>query len=80
VQGSRIVLSVQDNGTGFPKDWKPQQLEIFESNRPRGMGIGLWLSHKIVQLHGGQLNFFNLDPCGAKVSVDFANAEQMHIG
>lgn len=80
VQSSRIVLSVQDNGTGFPKDWKPQQLEIFESNRPRGMGIGLWLSHKIVQLHGGQLNFFNLDPCGAKVSVDFANAEQMHIG
>lgn len=79
-QDQRVVLSVQDNGAGFPADWKPQQLEIFESNRPQGMGIGLWLSQKIVQLHGGQMDFSNLNTSGAKVSVSFANANQAHIG
>ncbi len=79
-QTKRIVLSVQDNGTGFPAQWRDQQLEIFKSNRPHGMGIGLWLSHKIIQLHGGQLNFTNLEPSGARVSVDLANANQLHIG
>jgi signal transduction histidine kinase len=76
----RIVIEFKDNGTGFPPDWGDMSERLFDTSRPKGMGIGLWLSHKIVNLHGGHIRFANLPNGGAKVSADFANANRPHIG
>jgi signal transduction histidine kinase len=54
-----IRLTVRDRGMGIPPDRRPHLFELFyqahaESHRS-GMGIGLYVSRQIVELHGGRI-------------------------
>lgn len=51
-----IVVSVQDTGQGISEIkqdliWKP-----FHTSKPRGMGLGLSIAKRIVELHGGTID------------------------
>ena len=52
-------IAVRDHGIGIPPDRRSQIFERFyQAHRPghaRGMGLGLYVSRQIVELHGGQL-------------------------
>jgi two-component system, LuxR family, sensor kinase FixL len=50
-----IELAVEDNGRGIPAELAERLFKPFETNKPRGMGLGLSLSREIVQAHGGRL-------------------------
>ncbi len=55
-----VRLSVADDGPGIPLERRSQLFERFyqadrENNRS-GLGLGLYVSQKIVALHGGELN------------------------
>ncbi|HVQ15141.1 MAG TPA: ATP-binding protein, partial [Vicinamibacterales bacterium] len=58
-QGKEVVVVVRDSGIGMPADQLDGIFEMFtqvddESERPRrGLGIGLTLVRRLVQLHGG---------------------------
>ena len=58
-QDSEVVVLVRDSGIGMPADQLDGIFEMFaqvddESERPRrGLGIGLTLVRRLVQLHGG---------------------------
>ena len=58
-EGSEIVLRFQDNGVGIPRDMLERIFEPFtQVHRPRdaalgGLGLGLALVKKLVELHGG---------------------------
>jgi PAS domain S-box-containing protein len=58
-EGNHVVLVVKDSGIGMPADQLDGIFEMFaqvddESERPRrGLGIGLTLVRRLVQLHGG---------------------------
>jgi CheY-like chemotaxis protein/two-component sensor histidine kinase len=58
-QGNEVVAVVRDSGIGMPADQLDGIFEMFaqvddESERPRrGLGIGLTLVRRLVQLHGG---------------------------
>ena len=58
-QDNEVVLVVRDSGIGMPADQLDGIFEMFaqvddESERPRrGLGIGLTLVRRLVQLHGG---------------------------
>lgn len=53
-----IEVSVKDDGPGIPL---PEQERIFEkfytvgSDRDRGVGLGLYIAHQLVGLHGGRI-------------------------
>lgn len=59
IQGREVVVSVQDNGIGFPPEigarlFQPfAQLTSTNGRSHGGLGIGLSLVHGIVALHGG---------------------------
>ncbi len=60
-EGDDVVLSVRDSGIGIAADVLPHVFELF-SQGPRsldrsegGLGIGLNLASKIVELHGGTI-------------------------
>lgn len=58
VQDGRIVLTFQDTGPGVPAEIRDRLFEPFVSHGKRdGLGLGLALSRKIVQEHGGDLWF-----------------------
>jgi PAS domain S-box-containing protein len=58
-QGDEVVVVVRDSGIGMPADQLDGIFEMFaqvddDSERPRrGLGIGLTLVRRLVQLHGG---------------------------
>ncbi|MGH9867831.1 MAG: aldehyde dehydrogenase family protein [Candidatus Polarisedimenticolia bacterium] len=57
-QGDHAVISVLDNGQGIPKDMLGTVFDIFfqaPAGRltPKGLGIGLALVKRLVELHGG---------------------------
>jgi PAS domain S-box-containing protein len=57
--GAEVVVVIRDSGIGMPADQLDGIFEMFtqvddESERPRrGLGIGLTLVRRLVQLHGG---------------------------
>jgi two-component system NtrC family sensor kinase len=53
-QGVRITLA--DNGSGIPKESLRRIFEPFYTTKTDcGTGLGLWVSHGIVQKHGGSI-------------------------
>ncbi len=54
--GSWAVISVTDHGPGIESEMLPRVFERFATgNRSDGLGLGLYLSHRIVEAHGGTL-------------------------
>jgi len=60
-QNRRIILSVEDNGTGIQKEIQDKIFLPFFTTRNNGSGIGLTLSKSIIEAHRGYLNYKPLD-------------------
>jgi signal transduction histidine kinase len=52
----KIFISVKDRGRGMTDEEKVRIFEPFYSTKKEGMGIGLYLTRKIVEAHGGKLD------------------------
>jgi PAS domain S-box-containing protein len=51
-----LILTVADTGSGMSPDIAPKIFEpFFTTKEIGGTGLGLWVSHEIVQRHGGVL-------------------------
>ena len=70
VQDHKLQLSVADNGPGIDAALKDRIFDIFKTNRPEGMGLGLWLSKHIVERNNGSLRCENLPAGGARFIVE----------
>jgi signal transduction histidine kinase len=47
------VLSLHDTGTGIPREKLSQIFDLYFTTKATGSGIGLAMTYRIVQLHGG---------------------------
>ena len=63
------LLSVEDNGAGFPENLMSRVFEPYVTTKPKGTGLGLAIVKKIVEEHGGKAEIENLKPHGAVVRV-----------
>jgi two-component system sensor kinase FixL len=50
-----VRLTIQDSGPGLDVDQIERMFDPFETSKPAGMGMGLWISRAIIQAHGGRL-------------------------
>ncbi|HVZ44936.1 MAG TPA: response regulator, partial [Ramlibacter sp.] len=56
VEAGRVVVTVKDRGIGFAPEEAPRLFEMFtRGERSQGLGIGLALSRRLVEMHGGTL-------------------------
>ncbi|QBQ54453.1 PAS domain-containing sensor histidine kinase [Nitrosococcus wardiae] len=61
--GEEVVLRVQDNGMGMAEEFLPHLFEMFAQATPsQGLGIGLSLVKKLVELHGGRVEVASAGP------------------
>lgn len=57
VVGQFLELEVEDNGKGIAPECAEDVFSLFKTSKSQGMGVGLWLSRSIVEVHGGRLTF-----------------------
>lgn len=74
-----VVLSVEDSGAGFnvapEKIFKP-----FRTTKVRGTGLGLIITKKIVDAHGGSISALSsVDLGGARLEVLIPRSEEVYI-
>ena len=64
-EGNEVVLRVRDTGVGIPPDLLPRIFDLFtqaERSLDRsqgGLGVGLTVVHKLVEMHGGKVEAFS---------------------
>lgn len=62
VAGPSIEIRLRDNGIGIPDDLLPRVFDLFQQNERSldraqgGLGIGLTLVKRLVELHGGEIS------------------------
>lgn len=78
-ENREIVATVKDEGKGIPhKDLKYISEPFFTSKRSSGgTGLGLYVSSKIVNDHGGTIQFFSEPGKGTTVEVRFPAMDVM---
>jgi PAS domain S-box-containing protein len=67
--GEKAILEIKDNGIGFRNEIKEEMFkEGFTTGQ--GTGLGLYITKKIIELHGGNIRAEN-DGTGAKFIMEF---------
>jgi signal transduction histidine kinase len=64
-ENGSVEVSVSDCGTGIAPDKIEHLFEPFFTTKPKGLGMGLAISHTIIEAHGGKIRGGNNVPRGA---------------
>jgi signal transduction histidine kinase len=65
-----IMFRIEDNGKGVAPDLADNIFDAYQTTKPRGMGLGLHLSRRIVQRHAGRLWWEPITTGGARFVVE----------
>jgi two-component system sensor kinase FixL len=55
IEGETIEVSVADTGSGLSEEIAERLFQPFVTSKPAGMGVGLSISKRIIEAHGGKL-------------------------
>jgi len=70
VSGGGVRFTVEDEGSGLDPDVIPRLFTPFTTTKAQGTGLGLSLSKKFVDAHGGTISIVPMDK-GARAEVVF---------
>ena len=65
-EGSAVIVTVEDSGTGIDAKHADRVFESFYTTKPNGIGVGLSISRSIIEAHGGRLWLVSDTPAGAR--------------
>jgi signal transduction histidine kinase len=65
----QVVARVRDQGPGLPMEMRDRIFDPFFTTKDHGLGIGLYLCHKIATLHRGRVEAETPDGGGAQFAV-----------
>jgi len=77
IESGDLVVEISDRGPGIEEAHRLQAFNLFEKFEPKsqhftdGVGLGLAISHKLVELHGGAIAFADTVGPGATVVLTF---------
>ena len=52
---TEVVIAVRDSGPGFEPQHHDRLFDAFYTTKPHGLGLGLAISRRIIEAHGGRL-------------------------
>ena len=65
-----LLIKVADQGYGIPADALPHVFEPFFTRKARGIGLGLAVTKRIVDSHGGSITVDSTTGAGSTFTVD----------
>ena len=65
----RLLFTVSDRGAGIPDGETERIFEPFHTTKTRGVGLGLTVARRVVELHGGTITARNRPGGGAVIEV-----------
>jgi signal transduction histidine kinase len=75
----RGVVDIIDSGCGIPREIHDKIFTLFFTTKSLGSGLGLSVSKKIVEDHGGFIEFESTEGCGTRFSIYFP-ATNFNVG
>jgi two-component system sensor kinase FixL len=72
---TQLQIEVSDTGPGIAEDIASRLFQPFVTTKAGGMGIGLSISRRIIQSHGGDLSYRKNDAGGATFSFTLPTAQ-----
>lgn len=76
-RGGRIAIELRDHGSGIPAELLPRLFEPFAAGHPKGVGLGLALTRRILLLHGGKIEILPAEGGGtlARITLPVGSSE-----
>jgi two-component system, NtrC family, sensor histidine kinase HydH len=68
-ESAAVVIDFSDSGSGIEPDKHGQVFEPFYTTKAGGTGLGLAVTKKIIECHGGRISIINTPGCGACFQV-----------
>jgi two-component system sensor histidine kinase PilS (NtrC family) len=69
--GNEVWIRVADNGPGIEPDSLPKVFDPFHTGKPGGTGIGLAITRKLVEAHGGHIEVESKLGAGTELVMTF---------
>jgi signal transduction histidine kinase len=79
ISADRLSLAFADSGVGVEKEKLDKVFEPFFTTKSRGLGLGLALTRKVIEEHGGKVQFDSIPGQGSIVTLHFPLAEEPHV-
>lgn len=76
-EGEKAVLSICDNGCGMKEIDKKKIFEPFHTTKPKGTGLGMAITHKIIEAHEAQIFVKSEVGVGTEFTIEFKMIEQV---
>jgi len=65
----RFVIAVEDTGSGLSEEKARRVFEPFFTTKDKGVGLGLALTKRVVEEHGGRVYFKSKEGAGSTVTI-----------
>ncbi len=78
-EGRNITFTVKDTGCGVHKEDLPRVFDPYFTTKPEGTGLGLALSAKIIEEHGGTISVQSDPDHGTTVTVILPANGSVHV-
>ncbi len=72
------VVEIVDEGQGIAPEVLPQIFDLYFTTKAKGSGIGLAMTYRIVQMHGGSMDVASEAGCGAVFTVRLPALSRAH--
>jgi signal transduction histidine kinase len=69
--GDEVEIRIGDTGKGIPEHLREKIFKLYFTTKPSGSGIGLALTFRMVQLHGGKIDYVSESGSGTTFNVRF---------
>ena len=66
--GSLANVEVRDTGKGIPEDLRARIFDPFFTTKPKGIGLGLSISYRLIKMHSGTISFVS-GPTGTAFTI-----------
>jgi signal transduction histidine kinase len=75
-EGPDAVITIADEGPGIPADVLPRIFDLYFTTKADGTGVGLAVTHQIVEAHQGRIDVDSAPGAGTRMSVRIPAARE----